>query len=170
MPYPTMKMEDNKPTNIQFDIRTEQWENAINGDVARLCASVGITVLDYDPRLLQAGQRTDDEINAMTDITANTVTAKRTINTYEINKCLECVGYILGIEAPISIRWSMATIINPTKNANLVKTLFDAGFISRKEAIKRTNPELNDNEIDEMIKQIDSEQDSRAVPIAFNNF
>ena len=170
MPYPSMKMEDNKPTNIQFDIRADQWETSINGDVARLCACVGISVLDYDPRLLQHGERTDDEINAMTDITANTVIQKRNINTYEINKCLECIGGILGIENPIAIRWSMASIINPTKNANLVKTLFESGFISRKEAIKRVNPDLNDNEIDEMIKAIDSEQDSRAVPVAFNNF
>lgn len=170
MPYPSMKMEDNKPYNIQFDIRSDQWEQAINGDVARLCASVGISVLDYDPRLLQTGQRTDDEINAMTDITANTVTNLRNINTYEINKCLECIGVLLGIETPISIRWSMAAIINPTKNAQLVKQLFESGLISRKEAIKRTNPDLNDNEIEEMIRDIDSEADSRAVPMAFNNF
>ena len=169
-PYPTNSIEDSKPTNIQFDIRSEQWENSINGDVARLCASVGISVLDYDPRLLQTGQRTDDEINAMTDITANTVQAFRNLNTYEINKCLECVGALLGIEAPISIRWSMASILNPTKNADLVTKLLTNGLISRKEAIRRANPDLTDNEVDEMMKEIDSEQDSRAVPMAFNNF
>ena len=170
MPYPSMKMEDNKPYNIQFDIRTEQWENAINGDVARLCASVGISVLDYDPRLLQTGQRTDDEINAMTDITANTVMRYRNINEYKINQFLECVGDILDIPSPIAIRWSMASILNPTKNADLVTKLLTNGLISRKEAIRRANPDLTDNEVDEMMKQIDSEQDSRAVPIAFNNF
>ena len=170
MPYPSMKMEDNKPYNIQFDIRADQWENAINGDVARLCSIVGISVLDYDPRLLQTGQRTDDEINAMTDITANTVTKLRNINTYEINKCLECVGTLLGIPTPISIRWSLANIINPTKNANLVKQLYETGLISRKEAIKRVNPDLTDNEVDEMIKDIDSENENKSVPIAFDNF
>ena len=170
MPYPSMKMEDNKPTNIQFDIRSEQWENAINGDVARLCASVGISVLDYDPRLLQTGQRTDDEINAMTDITVNTITNLRNINTYEINKCIECIGMLLGLEAPISIRWSIASIINPTKNAMLVKQLLEAGLISRKEAIKRTNPDLSEAEIEEMFNEINKETDSRAIPMAFDNF
>ena len=170
MPYPTMKMEDSKPYNIQFDIRTEQWESAINGDVARLCAIVGISVLDYDPRLLQTGQRTDDEINAMTDITSNTVTNLRNINTYEINKCLECIGALLKIAAPITIRWSLSSILNPTKNANLVKLLFENGLISRKEAIKRVNPDLNDNEIEEMISAIDRDNENKSVPIAFNNF
>jgi hypothetical protein len=142
----------------------------LNSDVARLCASVGISVLDYDPRLLQQGQRTDDEINAMTDITANTVQRFRNINELKINQFLECVGYILGIPQPIAVRWSMASILNPTKNADLVTKLLTNGLISRKEAIRRANPDLTDDEVDEMIKDIDSEQDSRAVPMAFNNF
>ena len=168
--YPTMSMEDSKPTNVQFDIRAEQWDITLNSDVARLCASVGISVLDYDPRLLQQGQRTDDEINAMTDITANTVQRFRNINELKINQFLECVGYILGIPLPIAVRWSMASILNPTKNADLVTKLLTNGLISRKEAIRRANPDLTDSEVDEMIKDIDSEQDSRAVPMAFNNF
>ncbi len=168
--YPTMSMEDSKPTNVQFDIRADQWDLTLNSDVARLCASVGISVLDYDPRLLQQGQRTDDEINAMTDITANTVQRFRNINELKINQFLECVGYILGIPQPIAVRWSMASILNPTKNADLVTKLLTNGLISRKEAIRRANPDLTDSEVDEMIKDIDSEQDSRAVPMAFNNF
>ncbi len=168
--YPTMSVEDSKPTNVQFDIRADQWETSINGDVARLCASVGISILDYDPRLLQAGQRTDDEINAMTDQTANTVKRFRNINELKINQFLECIGDILGLPSPISIRWSMASILNPTKNTDLVIKQLNAGLISRKEAIKRANPELTEFEVDEMITQIDNEKDSRAVPLAFNNF
>ena len=168
--YPSLRMEDSKPMNVQFDIRSEQWETSINGDVARLCSSVGMTVLDYDPRLLQAGQRTDDEINAMTDITANTVMNLRNINTYQINKCLECVGELLRVPTPISIRWSMAAILNPTKNANLVKELYTTGLISRKEAIKRVNPDMSESELEDMIKAIDSDNDVKAVPMAFNNF
>ena len=170
MPYPTTSMEDSKPTNVQFDIRSEQWEHSIDGDICRLCASVGIGVIDYDARLLQSGQRTDDEINAMTDTTANTVSAFRNLNTYAINQCLECVGQLLGISSPIAIRWDMASILNPTKNADLVVKLFTNGLISRKEAIRRANPDLNDHEVDEMIKQIDAEKDSVAVPMAFNSF
>ena len=169
-PYPTNSMEDSKPTNVQFDIRAEQWETSINGDEARLCASVGISIIDYDPRLLQTGQRTDDEINAMTDITANTVKTFRNLNTYEINKCLECVCGLLGIETPVAIKWDMASILNPTKNTDLVIKKLQAGLISRKAAIQQANPEMSAFEVDEMIKQIDKDRDSQAVPLAFNNF
>ena len=64
----------------------------------------------------------------------------------------------------------MASILNPTKNTDLVIKQLNAGLISRKEAIKRANPELTDFEVDEMITQIDNEKDSRVVPMAFNNF
>ena len=169
-PYPTTSMEDSKPTNVQFDIRSEQWETSIKGDIERLCSSVGIGIIDYMPTLLGGTQRTDDEINSLTDMTANTVQAFRNLNTYEINKCLECVGALLGIESPIAIRWDMASILNPTKNADLVVKLLTNGLISRKEAIRRANPNLNDNEVNEMMKEIDSERDSMAVPMQFNNF
>lgn len=162
--YPTKSMEDNKPQNIQFEIRSSEWEISVSADIARLCALVGISVLDYDPRLLQTGQRTDDEINAMTDITANTVQEFREINEYEINRMLECVARLYKIETPVGIRWSMASIMNPTKNASLVTSLFNAGLISRKEAVKRTNPDLNETEIEELLNDIEEER--KANPIA----
>lgn len=166
--YPTKTMEDSKPQSVQFDIRASEWEVSVSADIARLCSLVGISVLDYDPRLLQTGQRTDDEINAMTDITANTVKEFREINEYEINRMLECVGRMCHIEMPVGIRWSMASIMNPTKNAQLVISLFNAGLISRKEAIKRTNPDLNENEIEELYNAVEEER--KANPIATQTY
>ena len=164
-------MEDSKPTNVQFDIRADQWETSINGDICRLCASVGIGIIDYDSRLLQGGNHlTDDEVNAMTDITANTVKAFRNLNTYEINKCLECVCILLGIKTPAAIMWDMASILNPTRNTDLVIKKLQAGLISRKKAIAQANPEMTPSEIEEMITQIDAEKDQIAVPMAFDNF
>ncbi len=168
--YPTLKLEDNKPTNIQFDIRSDQWIQQINDDIARLCASVGISVLDYDPRLLQQGQRTDDEINAMTDITASTVKAFRDINTKKINDLLETIIEAAGLEKPVAIRWSQASILNPSKNASLVIQKLNAGLISRKRAIKEIYPDLTDSEIEEMYKEIKTEMDEMAVSNRFNNF
>ena len=168
--YPTMSMEDSKPTSVQFDIRAEQWEQSIKGDIERLCSSVGIGVIDYMPTLLGGTNRTDDEINALTDMTMNTVTRFRNINELKINQFLECIGDILGIPSPISIRWSMASILNPTKNTDLVIKQLQAGLISRKEAIRRANPEMSEFEVDEMAKQINNETESQAVPLAFNNF
>ena len=167
---PTHSMEDNKPQNVQFDIRTDQWENAINGDTGRLCAIVGISIMDYDPRLLMTGQRTDDEINAMTDITADTITTFRKLNEDEINKLLTLVGLIMGIEVPITIQWSMETIMNPTKNAAYIEGLLTNSLISRKTALKKVHPDMSEREIEEELKLIQQETSAKDVNATFDNF
>lgn len=168
--YPSMRPEDCKPQNVQFDIRADQWETSIKGDIERLCSSVGIGVIDYMPSLLGGTQRTDDEINALTDMTANTVMKLRTLNTYQINKCLECVGVLLQVPTPISIRWSMASIMNPTKNADLVIKQLQSGLISRKEAIKRANPDLSEAELEELYNAIQNEVAAQDINASFNSF
>ena len=170
MPYPSLKMEDSKPSNIQFDIRSEQWIQQIDNDIARLCASVGISVLDYDPRLLVSGQRTDDEINAMTDITANTVNNFRNINQRKVNQLLECIVEALGLPKPVAIRWSMSSILNPSKNTTLVIQQLSSGLISRKEAIRRVNPDLTEAEVEQLYQDILKEQQAQDVNVQFNNF
>lgn len=169
-PYPSRSMEDSKPINTQFDLRSDQWIQQISDDTARLCANIGMTVLDYDPRLLQAGQRTDDEINAMTDITANTVKGFREINEAKINALLTDVATYFKLNVKVSIRWSMASILNPSKNTDLIIRQLGAGLISRKEAIRRANPDLNEKEIDDLYKEVVAEQGAMATENAFNNF
>ena len=169
-PYPSRSMEDSKPINTQFDLRSDQWIQQISDDTARLCANIGMTVLDYDPRLLQVGQRTDDEINSMTDITANTVKGFREINEAKINALLTDVATYFKLNVKVSIRWSMASILNPSKNTELIIRQLGAGLISRKEAIRRANPDLNEKEIDDLYKEVVAEQGAMATENAFNNF
>lgn len=169
-PYPSRSMEDAKPLNVQFDLRSDQWIQQISDDTARLCANIGMTVLDYDPRLLQAGQRTDDEINAMTDITANTVKGFREINEAKINALLTDVATHFKLNVKVSIRWSMASILNPSKNTDLIIRQLDAGLISRKEAIRRANPDLTAKEVDDLYKAVEAERGAMATENAFNKF
>ena len=156
--YPTKSMEESKPQNVQFDFRPEQWAYSINEDICRLCAIVGIGVIDYDSRLLGgSSQRTDDEINAMTDITRQTVEASRNLNEPEINKLLACLSALYELPSPVKIRWSMATIINPSKNALRITQLYNAQLISKKQALKELYPDLMENEIDDLYKEIEQE-------------
>ena len=168
--YPSRSMEDSKPQNVQFDIRSTEWVSEIDNDTARLCAAVGVSVLDYDPRLLQQGQRTDDEINAMTDITANTVKNFRNINQDKINQLLTDVATFYKLNTKVSIRWSMSAILNPTKNTALVVSQLNAGLLSRKEAIRRVNPDLSNDEIDELYDSVMAERGAEATENRFNNF
>ena len=154
------------PQGIQFDIRSDAWRTSLNGEIGDLCAVFGISILDFDPRLLQTGQRTDDEINAMTDITADTVSKLRSINEYKINQMLNDIVAYSGLEpknengnpVKFAIKWSIASIINPTKNQDLITKQLANGTISRKEAIKRSNPDYTDAEVEEQLKVIEEER------------
>ena len=171
--YPSKSMEDCKPTPVQFDFRPDQWEITLNADIERLCALVGLSILDYNPKLIGSNNRTDDEINCMTDITALTVQTARNLNELEINKMLACVSSIYGLPKPVSIRWSMASILNPTKNSYLVSQQLAVGLLSRKEAIKRLNPDLSDSEIDDLYNEIMKEIQATNKDVVideFNNF
>ena len=159
--YPSMSIDDNKPTSIQFDLRTEQWRTDIEGTIGDICSAVGMTVLDYDPRFLQMGQRTDDEINAMTDITRGTVIDKREIAEESINSMLELISKLYGLSTPMFIRWSMRSILNPSKNTTLITQQLANGTISQLTAIKRENPDFTDAEVLEELEKIKAETEAK---------
>jgi hypothetical protein len=156
--YQAGEMSNATPQAMQFDIRAEAWRTSLNGEIGDLCAAFGISILDYDPRLLQSGQRTDDEINAMTDITASTVEELRSMNELQINTMLDTIAKFVGEETPIAIKWNIASIINPTKNQTLIGMQLQNGTISRREAIKRSNPDYTEDEIDEELARIQEER------------
>ena len=168
--YESLAMDDCKPQSIQFDLRSEQWRSDINGLVGDICAIFGLTVLDFDPRLLVAGQRTDDEINAMNDITRATINAKRDINEETINTFINQVASLVGAVTPVFIRWSMQSILNPLRNSQLIQQQLANGTISQRTAIKRENPDYTDKEIDEEIERINNERQTNDYNKAFNEF
>lgn len=168
--YESMNMDDCKPQSIQFDLRAEQWRSDINGLVGDICAVFGLTVLDFDPRLLVAGQRTDDEINAMNDITRATVNNKRDINEEVINTFINQIATLVGAITPVFIRWSMQSILNPLRNSQLIQSQLANGTISKRTAIKRENPDYTEKEIEEELERINNESQANDYNKAFNEF
>jgi hypothetical protein len=168
--YPSKSLEDNKPTSIQFDLRTEQWRNDIAGTIGDICSAFGLSVIDYDPRLLQMGQRTDDEINAMTDITRSTVEDKREIAEESINAMLNQISKFYNVDEPVFIRWSMRAILNPTKNNSLIGQQLAQGTISQETAIRRENPDFTKEEVEEELQRIKGERQAQSVDRQFEEF
>ena len=76
----------------------------------------------------------------------------------------------LGLEKPVAIRWSMAAILNPTKNTDLVSKQLSSGLISRKRAIQAINPDLTPQEVNQLYKEITDEMQEMDVANSFNNF
>ena len=64
----------------------------------------------------------------------------------------------------------MSSILNPSKNTDLIIRQLNAGLISRKEAIRRVNPDLTQKEVDDLYRAVQTEQGAMATENAFNNF
>ena len=64
----------------------------------------------------------------------------------------------------------MQSILNPTKNSQLIQTQLANGTISKRTAIKRENPDYTDKEIDEELERINNETKTNDYNQAFNEF
>lgn len=60
----------------------------------------------------------------------------------------------------------MRTILNPTKNSNLISTQLANGTISLETAVRRENPDYTDAEIKEELERIKNDNKSNP-PIGF---
>ena len=80
------------------------------------------------------------------------------------------VAAYFKLNVKVSIRWSMSSILNPSKNTDLIIRQLNAGLISRKEAIRRANPDLTQKEVDDLYRAVEAEQGAMATENAFNNF
>ena len=101
------------------------------------------------------------------------VEAARNLNEPEINKMLACLCAIYGLQKPLKIRWSMSSIINPTKNALRVTQLYNAQLISKKQALRELYPDLTENELKQIYNEIKEETSynpEREIINDYNNF
>ena len=56
------------------------------------------------------------------------------------------------------------------KNIDLIIKQLQNGLISRKEAIRRANPDLTDNEVEQIYKAVQSEVQAQDINSTFNSF
>jgi Phage portal protein, SPP1 Gp6-like. len=158
-PYQILSGNEQKPLSIQFDLRTNEWRQEIEGVIGDICTNFGISILDVDPRLMQGGNRTDDEISALNDITISTIIAKRELAENSINDMLKTISIVLGLNENLRIRWSMEGLMNKSKVIDIVARQLENGLISKRTALKKINPDMNEQEIEEEFERIKNDTD-----------
>nr|DAU45791.1 MAG TPA: portal protein [Caudoviricetes sp.] len=154
-----------RPTSIQFNLRTVEWREELNGALGDIASRVGISAVDLDTRLNGSQQRTATEVNRDSDKTLNTASAKKELFTPGLDTLIECLVHSLGDEfkdIDCFIEWPKQGLANPQVQTQVVREQYDAHLISRETAIKRLNPEWSDAEVKEEIKRIEAEEN--AVP------
>lgn len=150
-----------RPTSIQFNLRTVEWREELNGALGDIASRVGISAVDLDTRLNGSQQRTATEVNRDSDKTLTTASAKKELFTPGLDALIECLVHSLADEfkdIDCFIEWPKQGLANPQVQTQVVREQYDAHLISRETAIKRLNPEWSDAEVKEEIKRIEAEE------------
>lgn len=148
-------IEKQKPTPVQFDMRTpSHWEELTNtaSTIAVMC---GIAPGDIDPKFAMGVQKTDDQVDAEKDITTSTVEAKRDLVIDSLNDMLNDVVSILKYEEKYSISFALSGMTNTSKRIKNTIELFSAGLISKKRAIQQIHPDWSEAEVEEELKLLE---------------
>lgn len=169
-PYPNMTGDTSKatPQAVQFNLRTTEWIVDKQDYVSSICTGCGLSVFDYDPTLC-AGARTAREIDELSDLTASTVSEKRSALKEALNNMLKDIAILANIEVSIFVKWDKSTTVNTAANNEIVISRKNAGLMSKKTAIKMLNPNWSDAEVEAELERIDGDTDNTDADVLFNN-
>ncbi len=155
--------------SVQFQLRADEWKISLEQAEAKVCIRCGISVLDFDPTLAGTTERTATETNYLSDITANTVKAKRALIHEELDKLVNDLAIELGLnDLKVFVVFDKSTILNQIQNQSLILQQYQQGLCSLKTAIKSLHPEWNDEEVEAEIERIELERNSASVASGFD--
>ena len=160
------------PTSIQFNLRTVEWREELNGALGDIASRIGISAVDLDTRMNGSQQRTATEVNRDSDKTLATATAKKELFTPGINGLIECLVKTMGPDyenIDCFIEWPKQGMANPQVTTQIVSDQYNSHLLSRETAIRRLNPEWSDKEVEEELKRIEAEENQSPEEISDEN-
>lgn len=148
-------IEKQKPTSVQFGLRTSEWWEEMTNTASSIAVTCGISPGDIDPKFAMGVQKTDDQVDAEKDITTSTVEAKRDLVIDNLNDMLNDVASILRYTSTYSISFMLSGMTNTSKRISNTIELFSAGLMSKKRSLEQIHPDWSPSEIDEELKLLE---------------
>ena len=155
---PSISVEEQKPTPIQFDLRSADWREIRNIFMESIAFTIGMSVGTLASFLGDASNRTAREISAEENATARFVEARRHQFEKPANECLRDVCTYFGFVDIVSVRWSLAGQTNIDTLSQRMVTEVQAGVRSLQSAVQSINPDMDDHQVQEEIARIDQDQ------------
>lgn len=147
-----------KPTLIQFDIRSKTWDEIRNHLIETIASKLRVSVKTIANYLNQSTNVTAREISTEEHMTSLFVESKRSINTPTINKILSDVLDYYGYREKdyIVVKFSKAGLTNISNLTQVIIAQKQNGLIDDETALKRLNPDADDAQIEDMMSKIPS--------------
>lgn len=151
-------VEDKKPEAIQFELRTQDWLNARNHLLECMATAIGISPSTIASYLNDSSARTAREISSEESATALYVENRRKLLTRPINDAIKRILLFYGHTDCVVVKFSKSGQTNTTLITENTTKAYQAGLISKYQAVKNLNPDMSEEELNAEIKRIDAEQ------------
>lgn len=151
--------EDKKPEPIQFDLRSQDWLTARNHLIENIATSIGISPSTLASYLQDSSARTAREISSEESATALFVTNRRKLFTKPINDLVRRILLFNGLPDTVTVKFSQSGQTNTTLVTENVTSAYNARLISQYLAVKKLNPDMSEDEIQEEIERINADQE-----------
>lgn len=156
--------ENQKPINIQFELRAEQWEQVQNNLLKKIATTIGMspkTIASYLED--NSSQKTATEIDAEDDSTISYIEIKRGILEAPINRIIEIVLNYKGVSDNAKIKFATPSIVNQDKILERVSRKLDCGLITLKQALKEVYPDEDEEQLEQRYRELVDEKEQQRI-------
>lgn len=156
---PSLNPDAQKPEQIQFNLRGEEWEAIQNNILKKIATQIGMspkTIASY----LENGtvQKTATEVDAEDDATIAYIEIKRGMFERPINRLIETVLNYMGIASNFSIVFGTPTLVNKDKIIDREIRKLEAGLTTVEDAVRVIYDDEDEVQLKERISRIQEEQ------------
>lgn len=160
---PYVNPENQKPTPLQFDLRSENWESIRNHLLQSLATKIGISERSIATYVVPAAEKpTATEISSDEDATSAFVEDKREMLQNTLDVMLRSIldYYDKNIES-VYTKFTQVGLGNINNLINRAVSLEQNGLADKRTLIEMVFPDKTDKQIEEMLLKIKEEEQQR---------
>lgn len=151
-------IEDKKPEAIQFELRSQEWINSRNNLLESMATAIGISPSTIASYLNDSSARTAREISSEESATALFIENRRKLFSKPLNDLIKRILLFYGLGDNVEVKFSQSGQTNTTLVVENTTAKFNAGLMSKYQAVKTLNPDFSEEEIQAELVRIKNEQ------------
>lgn len=146
--------DEQKPVPVQFDLRSNDWEQIKNNLLESIAMTIGISPSTIAGWIADGSNRTAREISSEESSTALLVESKRKLLTKPINQLIDDILLCNGYEQCVEVKFSKSGETNTTLLLENTTNAYNSGLKSLYMAVKSINPDMSEDEVNAEIERI----------------
>lgn len=148
--YQTTDPEGQRPTPIQFDLRSSQWRDIRDRLIQDISILTGLNISTIASFISDStAAKTAREISTEENETAEFINDKRSILEKPVNRILNTVRLYYGLEDAVAVRWSAAGMTNRFVLTEMLSQAKNAGLVSSRKAVELWNYDDDTMQVEE---------------------